>query len=60
MQRHFTGLEAGSGFGDMKSTNLLFEELMAAFDNPLESAAMLLVTVPELKLNRWTVIAGIP
>jgi hypothetical protein len=35
----------------MKSTNLLSEELMAAFDNLLESAARILVTVPERASN---------
>jgi|TARA_B110000263_G_scaffold93866_1_gene82111 hypothetical protein len=43
----------------MESNNLLFEELMAEFDNLLESAVRFLVTYPEHALNLWTVIYGI-
>ena len=52
-------MEAGSGFLAAESNNFLSEELTAAFGNLLESAARVLVTIPERASNPWTVIAGI-
>ena len=52
-------MEAGSGFLAAESNNFLSEELIAAFGNLLESAARVLVTIPERASNPWTVIAGI-